>query len=414
MKTNTSGGEAFASGGFGCVFYPALKCTNSKNRDTTKISKLLSNKYARSEYNEIKLISPILKKIPNYFNFFIIDNLTLCKPDKLTINDFVGFNNKCKSVTSKTTQTINSSLGEFSILNIPYGGVSVSKFIKSTQPNFYNNFINLNNSLINLLLNGIIPMNKLHVYHSDIKESNILIDIKNKILQTKLIDWGLSVRYFPETEFPAQWFNRPFQFNIPFSNIMFSDSFLTQFKLFMMNESNDKSLTKCKIFMKEFIKKFLKKKQGHYEYIQYVFSLIFDNISQYKNIIIDYNATILFKFKGTSYKQHELIQYIKTVYTKNIDVWGLVFTYIPILEAFNKSNTTLSPNMINASNNLKNIFVTYLYNTPTVPVDINKLVEELQSINYLFHTVVDTIKSTRVKTKRVTYHTKKTHTKRKR
>jgi hypothetical protein len=165
--------------------------------------------------------------------------------------------------------------------------------------------------------------------------------------------------------------------------------------------------------MKEFIKTFLKKRQGHYEYIQYVFSLIFDNISQYKNIIIDYNANILFKFKGT-YKQHELIQYIKTVYTKNIDVWGLVFTYIPILEEFNKSNTTLSPNMINASTKLKNIFITYLYNTPTVPIDINKLVKDLQGINYLFHTAVHTIKSAKVKTIRVTPHTKKTHTKKKR
>ena len=163
MKTNAFGGEAIASGGFGCVFYPALKCKDSKNRDTTKISKLFTNKHAYDEYNEIQLIKPFLKKIPNYLNFFIIDKLTLCKPDKLTDNDFIGFDKKCKSITNETTKTINNALDEFSILNIPYGGVSVSNFIKNTQNNFYTTFINLNNSLITLLLNGIILLTRTQV-----------------------------------------------------------------------------------------------------------------------------------------------------------------------------------------------------------------------------------------------------------
>ena len=56
MKTrkNRKGGKVIASGGFGCVFSPALKCQGKKSRGKNMISKLLTKKHALSEYNEIK------------------------------------------------------------------------------------------------------------------------------------------------------------------------------------------------------------------------------------------------------------------------------------------------------------------------------------------------------------------------
>ena len=53
-KKSAIGGKVIASGGFGCVFNPALKCQGKKTRGKNRISKLLTKKHALSEYNEIK------------------------------------------------------------------------------------------------------------------------------------------------------------------------------------------------------------------------------------------------------------------------------------------------------------------------------------------------------------------------
>ena len=64
------GGSAIASGGFGCVFNPSLKCENKK-KDKNKISKLMIEKYAYKEYDEIKLLKLKLQSIKNYQDYFL-------------------------------------------------------------------------------------------------------------------------------------------------------------------------------------------------------------------------------------------------------------------------------------------------------------------------------------------------------
>ena len=78
-KTLATGGKVIASGGFGCVFSPALKCKGEKTRGTNRISKLLTKKHALSEYNEIKEFKKKLDKIPNYQNYFLINDFNICK-----------------------------------------------------------------------------------------------------------------------------------------------------------------------------------------------------------------------------------------------------------------------------------------------------------------------------------------------
>ena len=43
----TIGGNAIASGGYGCVFSPALQCDGSSKRQIGKISKLMTEKHAK-------------------------------------------------------------------------------------------------------------------------------------------------------------------------------------------------------------------------------------------------------------------------------------------------------------------------------------------------------------------------------
>ena len=57
---------------------------------------------------------------------------------------------------------------------MPNGGLPIDDFI--IKNNTYKIIIKLNNTLINLLNNGIIPMNENNIYTCDIKDSNILFD----------------------------------------------------------------------------------------------------------------------------------------------------------------------------------------------------------------------------------------------
>ena len=92
--TKLKGGKIIASGGFGCIFKPALKCEDSDIRETNKISKLMLTKNANEEYNQIKKFNTVLNSIPNYEKYFLLDNFTLCKPEQLTKEDLSNYTKK--------------------------------------------------------------------------------------------------------------------------------------------------------------------------------------------------------------------------------------------------------------------------------------------------------------------------------
>jgi len=222
------GGKIIASGGFGCIFDPPLLCdTNQTNKN--QISKLMTDKKAKDEYNEIQNIRQIVKTIPNYSDYFLLDNFEICRPIKLTNQDLKHFDKKCKPLRKQgiNKQNINSSLDKLLTLNMPNGGIDISVFID----NYFNHKTNiriLNNSLIRLLVKGIIPMNELGVYHCDIKDSNILADVLETDIITRLIDWGLSIHKTDKNRgIPRKLYRRPFQYNVPFSSILFTAFYIS-------------------------------------------------------------------------------------------------------------------------------------------------------------------------------------------
>ena len=91
---NMNGGKVINSGGFGCIFLPEIICKNksknkNKNNKTRKISKMMLNRHASDEYNEIMKIKQFVKKIPNYGDYFVIKNIDICKIKKLTNSQMV-------------------------------------------------------------------------------------------------------------------------------------------------------------------------------------------------------------------------------------------------------------------------------------------------------------------------------------
>jgi len=354
--SKTKGGKIIGSGGYGCVFRPALKCKDESSREPNKISKLMKNDYAENEYKEIIQFLPILKKIPNYASYFLVEDITLCKPDKLSEDDLENFKNKCKpsKKLNMTSENINEHLDELQSLNMPDGGINVGDYVDDEKP-----IDELNQMLIDLLVNGIIPMNQLDVYHADVKESNILV---GKDQHARLIDWGLSYKT-NGSSVPKIFSKKPLQYNVPFSSILFNTTFVEMYK-----EFNPEKTMKSEKQIKSFVRNYLyewndERGEGHLKLINKLIKLTTEKSGT--TVIIDYLSEIIIKYTQPP-KKYWLMDYFKNIFLKNLDVWGLIMSYSPILEK------TKDPK-------LKKIFADYLYD-PTKAgevINVDELVESL-------------------------------------
>jgi len=368
-NNNKQGGKVLASGGFGCVFTPALKCIGNNTRDKNKISKLMTNKHAKEEYDELLYVNGKLNVIPNYKNYFLIDDFTLCKPSKLTKDDLKNYR-ECGALEKEgiTKKNINNELDKLLAINMPYGGITVEDFIISNKHHMQ--LIKLNDKLLELLKNGIVEMNKKHIYHSDIKASNILIlmhdgyDVVYNVdnadnMKVRLIDWSLTVQYVPfkNNKFPNNWKNRPLQFNVPFSIILFTDLFVDSYSKFLyqrrfetaprrgaivqtvtgnlvevssaerieifngVNKNGHSSAKKSELLF-EFIKNYLylwmkERGQGHYKYINKIIYMLFKydviQTNEYANNKTLKDNNNLKKFIETNYTLPCIINYLVAI-----------------------------------------------------------------------------------------------------
>lgn len=396
MSSTKKGGEVLASGGFGCVFSPALQCDGSKKRPKNTISKLMTEKHAMQEYNEIVSIKAKLQDIPDYARYFMVDGASVCKPNKLTSKDLANFSKKCTALPKHniTASNINQSLDNMLSLNMPYGGIPVDDFVRQVET--FDEFAKLNESLKRLLLHGIVPMNKRNVYHSDVKDSNVLVDSKD----CKLIDWGLSVEYEPHKneKFPNNWRNRPLQFNVPFSVIIFTDHFVTKYTAYLENGGTDNG-DDLKRFVLDYIQFWMKKRGlGHYKMINEIMYILFsnelkDSRNKWNTIETDYTIVYITNYivaileNYTTFKKDgslDLRKYLDDVFIHIIDIWGFVISYLPILEFLDNNNNELTPNQMKMFLLIKSMFLEYLYEPRTEPIDMDELTESLDRLGHLF------------------------------
>ena len=412
-KKHKKGGNVIASGGFGCVFSPALKCEKKTTRRKNSISKLLTKKHALEEYNEVQIFKKKLNKIPNYENYFLLDNFEICKPAKLSKSDLIDFKEKCSALPKDkiTQENINTTLDKVFALNMPNGGLPIDEFL--FKNNSYKNIVDLNNSLIKLLINGIIPMNKKNIYHCDIKDSNILVD-NSSGLKTRLIDWGLSTEYVANINkaFPKSWRNRPFQFNVPFSIIIFSDLFFDKY-LKYLKQDGKLDYENLKPFIIDYIYLWIKERgSGHFSFIDSIMFMLFsnelDNIdkkSKEKLIQSDftlpyiYNYIIEILINFTNFRKDGSLNlriYLDTVFIKIVDIWGFIISYLPIFEALFKNYENLNNMEIKLFDSLKNIFIKYLFSPRIVPIDEIELTNNLKELNKIFK-LTNSIKTSTLK-----------------
>lgn len=382
---NKKGGEVIGAGGYGCVFSPALRCAGSNDRKGD-ISKLLEKNDANDEWNELKNVRNIVKNIPNYNNYFLVNNIFKCKPNKITdadLKNVIICENALDSIGISTTE-INKNLDKLEIINMPYGGLDLLKIITENKELFSI----LNNILIELLVNGILPMNKLGFFHCDIKAQNILY-LKQKC---RLIDWGIStlINNIPVKSIPDKIKNNKLQYNSPFSRIIFNKIFDDYYKLHIENnskiyKSNPNLNTHLQVLMFDYYFHFVKLAgEGHENFINNYFIPEFFKINEINNPPKDFNLTaylfslymtkILIKYIDFKDKSFKKTDYFNQVYIKNLDTWGFLSIYFEYI--MNNYNKTLKIN-------LSNIIIDYCYSDEYADkaIDISKLVVSLKNAN---------------------------------
>jgi hypothetical protein len=402
MVIKKNGGKVIASGGFGCVFNPALLCKNTTKRDKNKVTKLMKTKHAISEYNEINLIKNSISNIPNYEDYFLVNNFTICEPAPLTKEDLDNYSKKCTALPKSEIlkDNINNSLDKILALNMPNGGIAIDDFMKNN--NSYYNLVKINNCLINLLKFGVIPMNKLYIFHCDIKDSNILIESNNNKFKTRLIDWGLTTKYVPNTDqtFPSSWKNRPLQYNSPFSLILFTDVFIEKYTKYCKKGGIIDHIH-LKPFVIDYIFLWIKERgPGHYKFINKIMNILFGN--ELNNIEEPMKVTLIENEFTMIYISNYLIQilihfthfrkdgslnlriYLDNVFIKIVDIWGLISSYMPFLEILHENYRFLDTNQLSIFNELKKIFIKYLYDPRIDPISIPSLTKDLKKLNHYF------------------------------
>lgn len=398
MLYNAKGGNVLASGGFGCIFDPPIKCQNTYyNTDPNNLSKLMIKKNAESEFRHIQSFKSLLQSVPNYSRYFLLDNFTICQPDKLTNTDLSNFQ-KCKALTKRgyNKKNINNSLEDLLVINMPNGGINVEEFVGKYFTK--NNIIHLNNSLIDLLQNGIIPMNALKVYHCDIKDSNVLVDSS---FETRLIDWGLSVHKPEElfNEVPKGLYRRPFQFNVPFSVILFNGEFIKLYDDFLLR-NKDPNYYDIREFVVNYIFVWNEiRGAGHLEAINDIIKqfsegeLVAINKQNVKDHMIEYDFTYYYIVeyitkiikKYTVHGKLELFNYFNNIFIKNVDIWGFVMIYICIYEKIYSSN--IAEDFKPVTQQIKYIIQDFLFSNPTQLINISLLIEELTKLNNIINSV---------------------------
>lgn len=399
-RTRKNGGRAVDAGSYGCVFIPALKCKDkSIPYNSNYVSKLMYKEDSESELREIKKVEDIIKKIPNNENYFIVSQSYSCEPDEITGEENLSsFESKCKLFTKRglDATNVNENLNKLALLNMLNGGLSVERYILKMleSPNKYNMFINLNNALIKLLEYGIVPMNKLNFHHYDVKAGNILYSSDG---HARLIDWGLAGMNDGKT-IPETIIDRSIAYNMPFSDIFFN-SYIKQWLPEEMRKikaslnfrnKNEGQSELLKIVAVNLINKSIEEtSEGHFDYVtsgilhdiykiyaaDNKYNLLDFNALSY-NVVIEYIQAVLLKYVNENGVFND-IQYFYDVFVHNVDVWGFILTYAPIVEdGFGKIHKDIV-------NGICRILLRYCFSSEFAvkPININELVLDLSSLN---------------------------------
>ena len=219
-KSKKIGGKVIGHGGFGCAFHPNIMCELNEDGKTKKmkpnkkfVSKLMhSEKYFEDEFNDVQMLDKYLSQIPDNEKYFLY-KVQKCKPLHISNQDLKGIK-ECHKISDLS----KSEMLNFNTLLVEYGGQTVYDFVEKYHRN-RKLMKTVYKVLLNLFEKAIIPLNLIHVYHSDLKLDNLLFLHSN----IKIIDFGFVSFFDPVKDniVPHKFETFPWQFNMPVTVALF-------------------------------------------------------------------------------------------------------------------------------------------------------------------------------------------------
>ena len=445
MPTNSEskkiGGAAIAAGGFGCVFYPALRCSTERGQnketlyvddDESYVSKVLEKRDAREEFDAGKKIYRALKDVPNSRNYYVFPT-SLCIPAPAEQDEVKNVQSVCQN---KRNIGYVNSYGKWiwdkdaRIIEAPYAGTEAkqvfSNFADGNRDNIdafraYCVFL-----IADLIKNAIAPMIKRGIIHNDIKSENMMIDNRNRL---RIIDWGLS-GFLNKGHLSDDHFlkDRPFQFNVPFGGVLIGNKFNKFLKercsqIAETSLGKDESSKKLAIPLQitAFLSMLGVKDINHYSlpgHFGYTESRIASTIlscskTGYSNPFIDQSdqtltssltmryivtdnlITIARAFSKATAEGHIVFDeetYAKNVYLKNADIWGALSALLPFAHIRGGGSHSQK-----ASGMIRGIMAKYMYSSQyaaqAIPIDT--LISDLRDVAIMMLQVngVENVKS---------------------
>ena len=385
------GGKAIASGGYGCVFKPAIKCDKNKDNYQNMVSKLMTTESGQDEMDETSYLRTVLKNlekttIPDYKKYTIIPEST-CIPKELSQEDKENLTTKCGNILGDSyKKVLNNDFTGFVSLNMDYGGVDLTHMFE----NINIDFVKINNSLLELLNNFITKINKAGIVHSDVKKENILINPTT--FECRLIDWGM-ITVSHSVYNAMSW--RKFMFNCPPSMILFNEDYTPDIDRTLRvykrktNMSKDDLIVNIARSLKNIVNEndFGDAHLAHmsfsvYSILNYTDNHRVDTQEAAKDVIFEYIAYCLDHFQYSD-GEFNSSDYYK-VYSHNADIWGFLTVYIDILKL---TRTKIDVKYANAQDfkmEIGNLLFKHLLMDPSKKIDVKELTNDLKKLNRYF------------------------------
>lgn len=187
-ETRRKGGKVIGTGSYGCVFSPPLMCKGSSSRpnpDTT-VTKLMETDDALQEEGEIKKVLERIRVIPDYGRYTLLNDVYVCEPDVAAITDDDVRGKSCPRAEALR----KGRFSDIRLLQLPKGGSEIHDYLDDGGYTDKHGLVQFVKGMHDLLMDFIVPMNNIGVYHQDIKADNVLVNSEN---QAQLIDWGFLV-----------------------------------------------------------------------------------------------------------------------------------------------------------------------------------------------------------------------------
>ena len=417
------GGKAIASGSYGCVFKPAMLCKGDVERKKDYITKVMYHSYADLELKEMKMVTEVLKDIPDGDKYFLANNITRCPLNEIDGDDVKGRKNKCSGAFAKslTDREFNLKINKGLItgINIPYGGKDL---LDTIGPNLTSKtFININKGIINLIKNGIVKFNKKKLLHLDIKHMNMLYNPKDK--NVRLIDWGICAKYTNDVVTEGVK-DRNLMFNRPIVNFLFDHHFTRVFNETLQDHGDISTYSKSQVtdLLTYIFRSYLEPdfkgiklnprkllapapqtfilNMPHYFIIADFFKAAFENklireaypdlsaMSEAEfmsRIIRDSLIPVMVEFLDLKTGIIDTKRLFNTSYKFNVDIYGALTSYMIYISKFN-DNLVVFKKMENADKlqlHIFNLAMKYMFNkyVGLKPYNVPELLNELQNLD---------------------------------